>query len=188
MLIISSDRYTIMNLCWARNPKARPTFVEIIEMLLPDVETTEFHTVSYYHGERSQKRPPSQEDAESTPLNSASKDAEDNDGDKVPVKFFPNPSNQWMFPASTDPREGGEAALQIDNDSEDNSCAEGDVAKKPKGEKANGTSLVKRVRFPFTDKGASIQSSDGSKGSKISSATSNGSLVNGHIPSNTTTC
>lgn len=48
--------FTIMTMCWARNPKARPTFVEIIEMLLPDVEHSKFAAFSFYHGEWQQMK------------------------------------------------------------------------------------------------------------------------------------
>ena len=38
-----------MNLCWARNAKARPTFIEIIDILLPDLDDEYFEQVSFYH-------------------------------------------------------------------------------------------------------------------------------------------
>lgn len=42
-----------MSDCWQRNPKSRPTFIEIIECLLPEA-SPKFHEVSYYYRYRSQ--------------------------------------------------------------------------------------------------------------------------------------
>jgi hypothetical protein len=38
-----------MKLCWNRNAKARPTFIEIIDILLPDLDEERFEQVSFYH-------------------------------------------------------------------------------------------------------------------------------------------
>lgn len=38
-----------MKLCWARNARTRPTFIEIIDILLPDLDDERFDQVSFYH-------------------------------------------------------------------------------------------------------------------------------------------
>lgn len=43
--------YQIMQRCWQHRPSARPTFMDIIEELLPHVDDTSpnFSEVSFYH-------------------------------------------------------------------------------------------------------------------------------------------
>lgn len=45
-----------MLMCWSRNPRARPTFIGIVEMLLPHIEHSSFIGCSFYHGEWEQMR------------------------------------------------------------------------------------------------------------------------------------
>lgn len=51
------DLFSVMSLCWSWHPKARPTFGEIIDSLLPEIEDTEmgsrFKKYSYYIAEKS---------------------------------------------------------------------------------------------------------------------------------------
>lgn len=42
--------------CWRRNPHHRPTFIQIVEQLLPDL-SVHFATVSYYHSRSSDPSP-----------------------------------------------------------------------------------------------------------------------------------
>lgn len=44
-----------MTMCWERNPKKRPTFLEIIDYLSPDFESEEFLKVSFYSKAKSKK-------------------------------------------------------------------------------------------------------------------------------------
>ncbi|XP_078412186.1 insulin receptor-like isoform X1 [Cetorhinus maximus] len=55
-----TDRlHTLMQMCWQYNPKARPTFLEIIEMLKDDLHPS-FHDVSFYYSE--DNKPPDTEE------------------------------------------------------------------------------------------------------------------------------
>ncbi|XP_053210076.1 insulin-like peptide receptor isoform X3 [Panonychus citri] len=40
--------FDLMKVCWMRNPKTRPTFMELIEILLPDIDSEKFMKVSFY--------------------------------------------------------------------------------------------------------------------------------------------
>ncbi|KAF6734817.1 Insulin receptor [Oryzias melastigma] len=42
--------HSLMQMCWQYNPKMRPTFLEIIDMLRDDLHPT-FHEVSFFHSE-----------------------------------------------------------------------------------------------------------------------------------------
>ena len=51
------DLFSVMSLCWSWHQKARPTFGEVIDSLLPEIEDTEmgsrFKKYSYYKAEKS---------------------------------------------------------------------------------------------------------------------------------------
>ncbi|XP_013775128.2 insulin receptor-like [Limulus polyphemus] len=88
--------YDLMRLCWYFNPKARPTFFELIEMLLPDVPDS-FWNVSYYFSQRPEVITHENEDTTlSTPLKSAdntenhSQDEIDQSSGEGGVRFFPS--------------------------------------------------------------------------------------------------
>ncbi|XP_054719002.1 insulin-like peptide receptor [Uloborus diversus] len=148
--------YNLMVMCWHRHPKARPTFIEIIEMLLPDVNQ-KFHQVSYYFTQRHLLNP---------------SDFEDNATPSTPLRVSMNSNNlsesaYRYFPSATqlpDEESGGagEAAA----------CS--DVSAVLVNSNNEGS------------KGISINCSDGSKDSKISSI-SNGSVANGHVNRHTGT-
>nr|CDI30232.1 Insulin Receptor [Blattella germanica] len=71
--------YQLMRLCWQHKPKARPPFMELVSLLLPDVSPN-FVQVSFYHSNegREQRVPPRAEltDDPSTPLRET-RDVED---------------------------------------------------------------------------------------------------------------
>ncbi|XP_076354454.1 insulin receptor-like isoform X3 [Tachypleus tridentatus] len=87
--------YDLMRLCWDFNPKARPTFFELIEMLLPDVPDG-FWNVSYYFSQHSEAIAHENEDATpSTHLKSAynsekhSQDGIYQSSGEGGIRFFP---------------------------------------------------------------------------------------------------
>lgn len=47
---LSCCRHSLMQMCWQYNPKMRPTFIEIIEMLKEDLHPS-FHEVSFFYSE-----------------------------------------------------------------------------------------------------------------------------------------
>ena len=47
---LSRSRHSLMQMCWQYNPKMRPTFIEIIEMLKEDLHPS-FHEVSFFYSE-----------------------------------------------------------------------------------------------------------------------------------------
>lgn len=47
---LCSCRHSLMQMCWQYNPKMRPTFIEIIEMLKEDLHPS-FHEVSFFYSE-----------------------------------------------------------------------------------------------------------------------------------------
>jgi insulin receptor len=71
--------YQLMRLCWQHKPMARPPFVELVTLLLPDV-SPDFAKVSFYHSDegRELRVPPRPElmDDPSTPLR-VTRDIED---------------------------------------------------------------------------------------------------------------
>lgn len=59
VLILPTPRHNLMQMCWQYNPKMRPTFQEIIEMLREDLHPT-FQEVSFFYSE--ENKPPESED------------------------------------------------------------------------------------------------------------------------------
>ncbi|XP_023210808.1 insulin-like peptide receptor isoform X2 [Centruroides sculpturatus] len=167
--------YALMKLCWAKNPKARPTFTELIEILLPDVNER-FKKVSFYFTQYQQmclqETDVDQVDTATpaTPLKSqgawdeSSLASHDNSDEEMDIRYFPSvkivqDKEKKTLPLDTLDKESVEESnCRTDQSSEDNS------------------------------KGLSIHSNEGSKGisddsksSKVSNL-SNGSLANGNIP------
>lgn len=157
--------YQIMKLCWLRNPRARPKFVEVIEMLLQDVNSR-FREVSFYHtselksrgsghGARSSEEP-------------QEKDEEEEEEEEATAE-----APLWQLPDAASLQEMDDEKLQkcfsdcIDDDDDDDEVP-------IRTERRTSTS--ERRRDPPT----SLPSSDGSKGSKVSTV-SNGSLANGRM-------
>lgn len=72
----SSPRHNLMQMCWQYNPKMRPTFHEIIEMMKEDLHPT-FQEVSFFYSEEN-KLPETEEfdmdfeNMESIPLDPSS--------------------------------------------------------------------------------------------------------------------
>jgi hypothetical protein len=50
--LLCFHRYDLMLLCWRHNPSHRPTFISIIERLVPEL-SERFRMVSYYYGRNS---------------------------------------------------------------------------------------------------------------------------------------
>lgn len=46
--------YELMRKCWQHRPSARPSFMDIITLLLSDVND-KFHNVSFYHSNHGQE-------------------------------------------------------------------------------------------------------------------------------------
>ncbi|TWW73664.1 Insulin receptor [Takifugu flavidus] len=57
--VMFKKRYNLMQMCWQYNPKMRPTFLEIIEMLHDNLHPT-FQDVSFFYSE--ENKPPESED------------------------------------------------------------------------------------------------------------------------------
>ncbi|XP_064474784.1 insulin-like growth factor 1 receptor [Ornithodoros turicata] len=174
--------YHIMKLCWTRNPRARPKFVEVIEMLLEDVNDR-FRKVSFYH---------------TSELKTQSGRLSGSRGDNITANRHSsnnNPHQQPLRPREVEEEEEEEdeataesplrhqqpdaASLQEMDDERlqrcFSDCIDDDDDDEPvRAERRTSTS--ERRKDPAT----SLPSSDGSKGSKVSSV-SNGSLANGRI-------
>ncbi|KAG8180786.1 hypothetical protein JTE90_012965 [Oedothorax gibbosus] len=149
--------YQLMAMCWHKNSKARPTFIEIIEMLLPDVNP-KFHTVSYYFTQRLTSNTIDMEgeaDTPNTPLRSSVTDETLADVNQA-IRFFPS--------ATVVPEMNGDVV-----DIAADEAAELPVETAALGLNSNDSS-----------KAISINYSEGSKGSKVSTY-SNGSVSNGHV-------
>lgn len=58
-VLSSLSRHDLMQMCWQYNPKMRPTFSEIIEMLREELHPT-FQEVSFFYSE--ENKPPETED------------------------------------------------------------------------------------------------------------------------------
>lgn len=145
-----------MAMCWKKNPKARPTFVEIIGMLLPDVNT-KFCSTSYYFMQHLSNFVDGEDGATpTTPLRSS---AREEDNDQNAYRYFPSATQLPEENSNPQPSNDVDALASSSN------C------------RADTTSLNDG------SKGVSINYSDGSKGSKISNV-SNGSVANGHISLN----
>ncbi|XP_062849775.1 insulin receptor a [Trichomycterus rosablanca] len=71
--------HALMSMCWQYNPKMRPTFPEIIEMLKDDLHPS-FQQNSFYHSEENRRAPEPEEfdtdteNMENIPLSSSSQD------------------------------------------------------------------------------------------------------------------
>lgn len=146
--------FTIMSLCWNWNPKGRPTFTELIEMLYPEIEKSaaeRFQKVSHYHN-HVPTPVESVADQESCPLTLNEPDDRDGSGDTA-VKFFPS-----IIGAKSE-----DSKVQIENDDNSNPTPAG-----------NGISTTQINGIVKT--GENNKSSEGSRESKIS----NGSIANGH--------
>lgn len=90
-----------MTLCWTRNPRGRPTFLEIIDFLLSELEKPEkLLSVSFYAKSKKEAKPPATKEIScTTPLKSESEtlsyfDEEDADNEVVKndhpvINFFP---------------------------------------------------------------------------------------------------
>jgi len=187
-----------MSLCWSRSPRSRPTFIEIIEMLLNDTNER-FEKASFYHKYKAQLKnkcsSTSIHDELSIPLKPTSnavniEDDLDNNSssDENDIHFFP--LSRECFEKSEN---NGNCSL--DNDMENdididtideitNSVNYRNVSTDIEKKQLNNDNINHS-----NSKGNSVQSSDGSKGSKISSTTSNGSIANGHaVHYKTTMC
>lgn len=153
-------RYAIMDLCWDKNPKARPTFIELIDMLLPDINELKFREVSFYFTQRLETCTKENELCDSatasTPMRTQwmeSQNSRDESDNESEVTFFP--ATRSCFASGAYHDQGAKGVHSNDN-----------------------------------SKGMSVTSSDDSKGSKISSASNgsiaNGHIT--FAPGRTTMC
>lgn len=145
-----------MVMCWHKNPKARPTFLEIIEMLLPDV-SSKFHRDSFYFTQRHLMNPVDTDDA-ATPTTPLRSSVREDDNSESAYRYFPSAT---QLPEESSHQDEPSTSVAVDVSSSDF-----------RAEASNDGS-----------KGISVNYSDGSKGSKISSI-SNGSVANGHVNMN----
>lgn len=167
--------YALMKLCWAKNPKARPTFTELIEVLLPDVNER-FKKVSFYYTQYQQMclQETDVEHADAatpaTPLKSpcqwdeSSLASHDNSDEEMDIRYFPT------VKIAQDKEKKSHQLDMLDKESVDEVNCRTDQS------------------IEDNSKGLSIHSNEGSKGvsddsksSKVSNL-SNGSLANGNIP------
>ena len=84
--------FTIMSLCWNWNPKGRPTFTELIEMLYPEVEkdaAEAFQKVSHYHNHVPTPVESVQDQESCHPLTASLNPVEEDGSGDSTVKFFP---------------------------------------------------------------------------------------------------
>ncbi|KAG8185562.1 hypothetical protein JTE90_017566 [Oedothorax gibbosus] len=155
--------FAIMELCWAKNPKARPTFIELIDMLMPDINQSRFREVSFYFTQRQETAAKDESElyeaaTASTPMRTAwlNSTREDSEAESE-ITFFP-PTRNYNGRRNNSIGEGGSRAYSVHSSEGNNKVA---------------------------------ASSDDSKGSKVST-TSNGSIPNGRAPAfapcRTTTC
>lgn len=142
-----------MEMCWHRNPKARPTFIEIIEMLLPELNQ-KFHQVSFYHTQHLPNSP-DHNDADAPPTTPLRSPVRDEDNDQSVYRYFPS-------------------ATQIPEENFNFTFDSGDAIASSSNYRAEASNSNEG------SKGVSVNYSDGSKGSKISNI-SNGSIPNGHV-------
>ncbi|RWS21104.1 insulin receptor-like protein, partial [Leptotrombidium deliense] len=123
--------YQLMLLCWSKNPKRRPTFTEIIEMLLNDVLPNhgKFREVSFYFTQRLQMLQKYMQRNEQEKVNGSTllktsvcgeqneeneeenSDSDDGGGDLYTVKYFPSRMNV--------PELADEQTLQIEENEND---------------------------------------------------------------------
>lgn len=153
--------FTIMSLCWNWNPKERPTFTHIIEMLYSNIEedaAEQFQKVSHYHN-RVPTPVESVDTHETSPLTTGSDHEDDLQGSDTAVKFFPS-----IVGVRVD-----EEKVQVENDDNSNPTTTGNGISQSTPSRTNGV-VIKT--------GESNKSSEGSRESKIS----NGSVANGHAP------
>lgn len=180
-----------MSWCWNRNPKNRPRFIEIIEVLLSDANPR-FEDMSFYFKMKSQmlKQKSSQtslqnEDEEASTLLT-------NSHDNGNVNVFPMsrtvPLNECDgMPDSPIEEEDEDDINNIDEFSPRYALNDTrhQVRLNPIEKHINRQNKNENNRQQVNQN--SVQSSESSKGSKISNTTSNGSIANGHVY-RTTTC
>lgn len=187
-----------MTLCWERNPRLRPNFVQVIEMLLNDVNS-HFREVSFYHtsylkgqersgtsGDRSTSAPSSAGNAPLNGVGGGAVDAEDEEEEdstaETPLRkaqsasFNPDSSSLNDMDDDRLQRCFSDCIEDDDDDDEDEAvaavCAGCDVTVGAAGGGQRGCSPLGTREEK--------QPSDGSKGSKVSNL-SNGSIVNGRM-------
>ena len=179
-----------MALCWSRSPKHRPNFIEVIEFLLSEANER-FFEVSYFSKHKSQIKQKSSSqslhDEPSAPLKPMSNDIHIEENlmdvlDDSSVHFFPLsrtiaiPDNNEVRVQSDDENYDID---QIDEYSNADHLLKDVTVDSNRNDHQNSTSCAKTGSNSNSNCN-SKQSSDGSKGSKISSTTSNGSIANGH--------
>lgn len=183
-----------MMLCWERNPRLRPNFVQVIEMLLNDV-SSHFREVSFYHTSylKGQERSGAPGDRPSAPSGAAggapsAGDAEDEEEDSTAETPLRQAPSAGFNPDSSSLNDMDDDRLQrcfsdcIDDDEDDDNddvCV-GDVC-------CDAVAAGGGVGAPGGRRGCSPPGtrdeklpSDGSKGSKVSNL-SNGSIINGRM-------
>lgn len=185
--------YQIMTLCWERNPRLRPNFVQVIEMLLNDVNS-HFREVSFYHTSylKGQERSGAPGDRPSAPSGAAggspsAGDAEDEEEDstaETPLRQAPsagfNPDSSSLNDMDDDRLQRCFSDCIDDDEDDDEDICVGDVccdavaagggAGAPGGRRGCSPPGTRDEKLP----------SDGSKGSKVSNL-SNGSIINGRM-------
>lgn len=154
--------YDLMRHCWHYNPASRPTFLQLIESLLPDAQPS-FLQISFYSVAQERARG-SKEKTEA--------ETDEEDGQEV------TPSTPLRSP-----EDGMDVSLQVDCNLSD----EHETGFRPKSHMKGWSS--RSSNHPQTSvshlnegsKGMSISSSDGSKDSKTSQCSANGSIINGRV-------
>lgn len=183
--------YQIMKLCWERNPRSRPNFVQVIEMLLLDVNGR-FKEVSFYHTTylKGQEKGPRNgggggEHSSAGASNGAARDAEELDEDEddstaeTPLRKVPEEECSGGDAFNADA-----SSLNDMDDDRLQRCFSDSIDDDAEGEGFAPSSPLARaiLRHPSPPRGRreDMPPSDGSKGSKVSNL-SNGSIVNGRM-------
>lgn len=156
--------YELMRSCWHYHPRSRPTFVQLIDRLLPDVDP-HFKEVSFYHTCHDRNH-----GTQETTIFDEEEDVDD--GKDI------TPSTPLRSP------EDVSVPLGISSTSDDDDHDVGIRANRP-GRKpwSIRSKNPQQLSCNSNDgsKGISISSSDGSKDSKSSACSANGSIINGRV-------
>jgi len=177
-----------MTMCWERNPKKRPTFLEILDYLSPDFESEEFLKVSFYTKAKSKQAAPRmiKDSGGASPLNGDQDNKFDEEncdtntalemdvgGD---IKFFPTVLNLDVLNSAKNNQE---------SDSEDDKVTDKLII-------PNGTSHVHKMNLLNSEGNGGSDPNDPTEPTSTNSPDSkrdsktNGTLVNNRF--NTTVC
>lgn len=186
--------------CWRYRPKQRPTFKEIIESLLPDLDK-DFKECSYFFSEENAKHEEAKHGGASNNHNALDDDDEEDGDPHCPMNDYVDEAHLPMLGAGASnghsvelqdifsdsgsyPHYSTSHNKQNDGSAEICDCS---VFREQAGAAAQSMDINRRNDCPSPNTSAKGGSSDGSKESSKSSNSSyahmNGlSVANGHVP------